>query len=383
MQSGGAIDRFNIHVDQHVLDDLRARLRGRRLPQSIPGSGWKYGVDIDYLQALLEYWELHYDWRVAEAGLNKLDHFTTAIQGHSIHFAHVRSPHPNATPLLMVHGWPGSIVEFLGTIDRLVAPERYGGDAKDAFHLVMPSLPGFGFSERPREAGWGPERSAKAYVELMSRLGYARYGVQGGDFGALVVAEMGLIAADRIIGLHTNMPMAPPPATPVPLTPGEEQDVADIAAFAENERAYAMIQATKPQTLGVGLNDSPAGLCAWISEKFRAWTDRGETGESVVDRDTLLTNITLYWVTGTAASAARYYYEYFHATPVWKKERIDVPTGVARFPKEMHRPPRSWVEEKYNVVRWTEMPRGGHFAALEQPALFADDVLAFFHGLRD
>lgn len=376
------IEPFTINIPQADLDDLRTRLLRARLPEAIPGVGWDYGVDMDYLRSLLDYWRTDYDWRAAEARLNEFDHFRTRIQGHLIHFVHIRSQHANATPLLMVHGWPGSIVEFLGVIDRLVAPERHGGDAADAFHLVLPSLPGYGFSEPPRERGWGPARAAEVFAELMSRLGYDRYGVQGGDWGAIVAAEMGLADRGRLIGLHTNMPMAPTPDVAIALTAQEEIDVADMAAFARDERAYAALQGSKPQTLGVGLNDSPAGLCAWIIEKFRSWSDCDGRPETAIDRDALLTNISLYWLTGTATSSARLYHEFFHATRTWDKGKVETPTGVARFPKEMHRPPRAWVERSYNLVRWTEMPRGGHFAAFEQPAPFANDVRAFFRQLQ-
>lgn len=369
--------RFVIDVDSAQIADLQFRLRATRLPQAIAGSGWDYGMDADILSGLVDHWANRFDWRAWEIRLNQLDHRRTIIRGHAIHYIHVRSAHANATPLLMIHGWPGSFIEFLDVIDPLVAPERHGGNPEDAFHLVIPSLPGFGFSEPPRERGWGPALTASVYTELMKRLGYERYGLQGGDFGAIVVAHMGRIVPDRLIGLHTNMPLAPPVEGLV-LSAQERQDVDAIAAFTASERAYALIQATKPMTIGVALNDSPAGLCAWIAEKFHAWTDPA----SVIDRDALLANISLYWFTQTAASAAQYYREHFTTPPVWTEARIEVPTGVARFPFEMNRPPRAWVQRVYNVVHWSELPRGGHFAAFEQPGLFVDDLRAFFAMLR-
>lgn len=377
MGSNAEPSDFFINVDGAQIEDLAARLRMARLPQAIPGTGWDYGIDIGVLRDLVEYWANGFDWRSWEDRLNRLDHHHMVIRDHAIHYVHVRSAHADATPLLLAHGWPGSFIEFLEVIEPLVAPERHGGDTCDAFHLVIPSLPGFGFSEPPRETGWGPALTARVFAELMERLGYDRYGIQGGDFGAIVVAHMGHDVPERLIGLHTNMPLAPP-IEGVVLTEQEHKDVEGIAAFQAGERAYAMIQSTKPMTVGVGLNDSPAGLCAWIAEKFHSWTDPA----SPVDRDAMLANIALYWFTETAASSARYYREHFANPPVWTRGRIAVPTGVARFPSEMNRPPRAWVEQVYDVVHWTDMPCGGHFAAFERPDLFVADVRAFFAQLR-
>lgn len=377
-----AIEPFHIDIPQSALDDLQLRLGLTRLPDAIPGSGWDYGIDMDYLRDLLGYWRTGYDWRAAEARLNALDHFRTRIDGHLVHFIHARSPHADATPVLMVHGWPGSIVEFLGVVERLTTPEKFGGRPQDAVHLVMPSLPGYGFSEAPRERGWGPGRMGAVFAQLMARLGYDRYGVQGGDWGAIIVAEMALADTGHIIGLHTNMPVAARPPGELDLTPAEQVDVAEAKAFAENGRGYAIQQGTKPQTLGVALNDSPAGLCAWIVEKFHGWTDRGGGQAPAIDRDLMLTNVMIYWLTGTATSSARLYYERTQAGAALEKDWIGIPTGVARFPRELRRPPRAWVERHFNVVRWTEMAHGGHFGALEQPVAFADDVLAFFGALK-
>lgn len=368
---------FVIDVDATQIADLKSRLRAARLPQAIAGAGWDYGIDADVLRDLVDYWANGFDWRIWEARLNQLSHHHMVIRDHAIHYIHIRSAHADATPLLLVHGWPGSFIEFLDVIDPLVAPERHGGDRRDAFHLVIPSLPGFGFSEPPRETGWGPALTSSVFAELMERLGYDRYGIQGGDFGAIVVAYMGREVPERLIGLHTNMPLAPP-IDGMTLTERERRDVDGISDFQTGGRAYAMIQSTKPMTVGVGLNDSPAGLCAWIAEKFHAWTDPA----SPIDRDAMLANISLYWFTETAASSARYYREHFSHPPVSSLGRIDVPTAVARFPCEMMRPPREWVEQIYDVVRWTDMPRGGHFAAFEQPQLFAADLREFFAQLR-
>ncbi|MEW6273451.1 MAG: epoxide hydrolase family protein [Thermodesulfobacteriota bacterium] len=378
-----AIERFEIHVDQSVLDDLRRRLAQARLPDQIEGTGWEYGVDLDYLRELIAYWRDQYDWRVHEARLNELDHFRTRIDGQSIHFVHARSPRADALPLLLMHGWPGSIVEFLEVIPRLTVPEQHGGASADAFHVVAPSLPGYGFSEPTRSRGWDVRRIARAFRELMRRLGYARYGAQGGDWGAQVATRIGAYDPERCAGIHLNMPIGSRPADATPPCAEDAADLAALAHFQQEEAAYAMQQATKPQTLGVALEDSPAGLLAWIVEKFRTWSDCDGDPERTFTRDQLLTNAMLYWVTGTMASSTRLYWECKHAG-LWDEpaEYVGVPTGVARFPKEVLRYPRAWVERQYNVTRWTVMPRGGHFAAMEQPELLVADVRSFFRTVR-
>lgn len=365
------IEPFTIHVDDAVLDDLRRRLAHTRLPDEIAGAGWEYGIPYDYLAELVAYWRDAYDWRAHEARLNELDHFRTAIDGQSIHFVHARSPRDDALPLLLTHGWPGSVVEFLDVIPRLT----------DAFHVVAPSLPGYGFSEPARARGWDTWRIARAFVSLMDRLGYARYGAQGGDWGAQVATRIGALDAEHCIGLHLNMPVADRPDETVDLTDADKADLAAMAHFSREESGYANEQATKPQTIGVALNDSPAGLLAWIVEKFHAWSDCDGHPEHVFTRDQLLTNVTVYWVTATAASAARLYWEH-RGSGQGAPDYVAVPTAVARYPKEVVRYPRSWVERRYNVTRWVEMPHGGHFAAMEQPDLFADDVREFFAALR-
>jgi len=378
------VERLVVHVDDEVLDDLRDRLARTRFPDQIADTGWEYGTPIPYVRELVEHWRTAYDWREQEVALNGLFHCRTVIDGQPLHFVHERSPHEDALPLLLVHGWPGSIVEFLDVIPRLTHPEEFGGTAADAFHVVAPSLPGYGFSPPPTESGWDIVRTARAFVTLMDRLWYHGYGAQGGDWGAQITTRMAALDPDHMVGLHLNMALAVPPADLGPLTDGEQADLAAMAAFQRDEGAYAQLQMTKPQTLAMGLNDSPAGLLAWIVEKFRTWSDCGGDVESAFDRDRLLTNVMLYWVTQTAASSTRLYWETLHSGALRRPlERVTVPTGVARYPGEVViRYPRSWVEQTYNVTHWAELPRGGHFAAMEQPDLFVDDLRTFFRTVR-
>jgi pimeloyl-ACP methyl ester carboxylesterase len=377
-----AIERFRIEVGDEVLEDLKRRLAATRFPDQIDGTGWDYGAELGTVRELCAYWRDKFDWRAQEARLNQLDHFKTTIDGQSIHFAHVRSKHENAFPLLISHGWPGTIVEFLDVIGPLTDPEAHGGRAEDAFHVVTPSLPGYGFSEPTRTRGWDVKRMAAAFAELMSRLGYARYGAQGGDWGALITTWIGRLDPEHAAGIHLNMPLGAP-GDPSGLTPQEQADLADLASFQADETGYQRIQGTKPQTLGFGLNDSPAGLAAWIVEKFHRWSDCNGDVESVYTKDQLLTNIMVYWVTQTITSSTRLYFEVFkQGQDGMGDARVEVPTGVARFPKEILRFPRAWVEKSYNVVHWTDMPKGGHFAAMEQPALFVEDVRKFFAKVR-
>jgi epoxide hydrolase len=372
---------FEIRVDDAVLEDLHDRLAHTRFPDQIEGTGWEYGIPIDYLRELADHWRDDYDWRVHEARLNELDHFRTEIDGQSIHFVHARSPHDAALPLLITHGWPGSIVEFLDVIPRLTRPEDHGGDPADAFHVVAPSLPGYGFSEPTRTPGWDPWRVAQAFGELMARLGYARYGAQGGDWGSQVATRIGVLDPDHCAAIHLNMAFAEPPAEPVELSEQDQADLAAMQRFVREETGYAMEHSTKPQTVGVGLNDSPAGLLAWIVEKLRTWSDCDGDPERVFTRDQMITNVMMYWATGTITSSARLYWELQHSSRR-KVDRVEIPTGIARYPKEIIQFPRPWVEQRYNVTYWAEMPRGGHFAAMEQPALFVDDVRAFFRTVR-
>ncbi len=378
-----AIEPFRIRVDDSVLEDLRHRLAHTRFPDQIEGTGWEYGSPVDTVRELVEYWRDKYDWRAQEALLNELPHFRTRIDGQSIHFIHARSKHADAFPLLLVHGWPGSVVEFLDVIPRLTDPEAHGGRAADAFHVIAPSLPGYGFSEPTRTRGWDPWRIARAFIELMRRLGYPRYGVQGGDWGAQVVTRIAALDPEHCAALHTNMPLADPPKDAVAQSDEFNADLAAMRQFAREESGYATLQSTKPQTLGVGLNDSPAGLLAWIVEKFRAWSDCDGHPERVFSRDQLITNVMLYWVTQTITSSTRLYWELQHSGAGQRApEFVAVPTGIARYPKEPIRFPRAWVERRYNVTHWVDMPRGGHFAAMEQPELFTEDLRSFFRTVR-
>ncbi len=377
------IERFEIHVSDLVLEDLADRLAATRFPDEIEDTGWDYGMPMGYLRDLVEYWRDAYDWRAHEAQLNALPHFRTEIDGQSIHFVHARSSHADAMPLLLVHGWPGSFVEFLDVIPKLTQPEQHGGRAEDAFHVITPSLPGYGFSEPPHTRGWDPLRIARAFTELMHQLDYPRYGAQGGDWGAQVVSRIGALDAQHCAGIHLNLAIASPPENPGPLTAEEEADLKDFRKFQREESAYSLIQGTKPQTLGVALNDSPAGLLAWLVEKFRAWSDCDGDPENTYTRDQLLTNVMIYWVTRTIASSARLYRESRLAhLGAEARPYVDIPTGIARYPKEVMRFPRAWIEQSYNVTYWSVMPRGGHFAAMEQPELFVDDVLEFFRTVR-
>jgi pimeloyl-ACP methyl ester carboxylesterase len=378
-----AIEPFRVAVDETELEDLRGRLARTRFPDQIPGTEWEAGIPIAYLRELVDYWLEGYDWRREEARLNQFDQCSTRIDGQSIHFIHVRSPHEGALPLLLSHGWPGSVVEFLDVIPRLTDPPAYGGRAADAFHVVAPSLPGYGFSEPPRTRGWDVRRIAEAFIVLMDRLDYGRYGAQGGDWGAQVTTRIGALDPAHCAAIHLNMPIGVRPAEPGALTDEEQSDLADMRRFISQESAYANEQGTKPQTVGVGLNDSPAGLLAWIVEKFRGWSDCDGHPEHSFTRDQLLTNVMLYWLTETSTSSARLYWETNQSGVLTEKlPFIDVPTGVARYPKEVLRWPRSWVEQQYNVTHWATMPHGGHFAAMEQPELFAGDLQEFFRTVR-
>lgn len=381
-----AIVPFTIAVPDAVLEDLRERLARARYPDELEGAGWTYGANLAYVRELVDYWRDHFDWRAQERRLNRFEQFRTNIDGLDVHFIHRRAADPDAFPLLIVHGWPGSFVEFHKIIEPLADPAGHGGQAADAFHLVIPSIPGYGFSDKPREAGYSPHRMAEIFAKLMARLGYARYGAQGGDYGSLISRILGSIDAEHVAGIHLNLCTAGPPpgvADPTAGVPAAElEKMRERQAFwTDDERGYSAIQGTKPQTIGYALNDSPVGLAAWIVEKFRAWSDVNGDVESKFTKDELLTNITVYWVTETPTSAARLYYELRH--PGFPAAgRVEVPTGCAAFPKEISFTPRRWLEAAYNLTHFTIMPRGGHFAALEEPALLIDDVRAFFRTVR-
>jgi len=371
---------FTIDVPQSDLDDLRDRLARTRWTADLPGAGWSRGVPASYLKGLAEYWRDGYDWRAHERRLNEFPQYTTEIDGQDFHFLHVRSPEPDALPLVLIHGWPGSIVEFLDVIGPLTDPRAYGGDPADAFHLVIPSNPGTGFSGPTREAGWDVNRITRAFAELMHRLGYERYGVQGGDTGAIVGPGLGRLHPDRVVGVHANG-LSAFGAPDGELTEAEQARLKHFEYLRTEQSGYVAMQTTRPQTLAHGLHDSPAGQLAWIVEKFKEWTDpAAELPEDAVDRDLLLTNVTLYWLTGTAGSSANCYYETAHAGAWAASERSPVPTGVAVFPLDVSI--RGTLEREHTIVHWSEFDRGGHFAAMEAPDLLVGDVREFFRELR-
>jgi pimeloyl-ACP methyl ester carboxylesterase len=380
-----SLDRFQIDVPQTVIDDLHDRLDRTRWPEAETVDDWSQGVPLNYVREVADHWRHRYDWRQREARLNAVEHYITDIDGISIHFVHQRSPHPDAMPLLITHGWPGSVVEFYELLPRLTDPTAFGGVASDAFNVVCPSLPGYGFSSKPTATGTGVERIAAMWAELMQRLGYDRWVAQGGDWGAAVTTRIGRDAsadpAHGCVGIHLNMPIAGP--TPEALSAPTDADQAAFAALGHYQQwdsGYSKQQSTRPQTLGYGLTDSPVGQLAWILEKFWAWTDNDGHPESALDRDAMLDDVMMYWITASATSSARLYWESFGS--FGPGDRVSIPTGVAAFPKEIIRSPRSWCEQAFNLVHWTDMPRGGHFAAFEQPELLAADIADCFRSLR-
>jgi pimeloyl-ACP methyl ester carboxylesterase len=379
---------FRIEIPEAELRDLRERLVRTRWPEPETVDDWSQGVPLAYLRDLCRYWADDYDWRATEARLNDLPQFRTVIDGLGIHFLHVRSPHAEALPLVITHGWPGSIVEFLKVIGPLTDPTAHGGDAADAFHVVSPSLPGFGFSDKPTSPGWGIERIAAAWIELMARLGYERYGAQGSDWGTSISAIVGERDPEHVVGIDLTPPLAPPdPATLGDLTERERAALASLEHAADWDSGYSREQTTRPQTIGYALVDSPAALAAWIVEKFWAWTDCDGDPENVLTLDELLDNLMLYWLPGTGASSARLYWESLRQVDAWisgaATDTITVPTGCSIFPKELQRPSRRWAEKRFLDIRyWNEPERGGHFAAFEQPEIFVEEVRAFFRLVR-
>ncbi|MBB2923363.1 epoxide hydrolase family protein [Cellulomonas cellasea] len=381
MTTDESIRPFRIDVPQADLDDLHERLARTRWPHELPDVGWTYGVPSDYVRELAEHWRTGYDWREHEARLNAHPQHVTDVDGQPVHFLHVRSPEPDALPLVLVHGWPGSVVEFLDVIGPLSDPRAHGGDPADAFHLVIPSLPGFAFSGPTPAAGKGStDRYAEVVAELMRRLGYDRYGTQGGDVGSVVGPQVGRIATEHVVGVHVNALMTLP-GWDVDSSGWSEGDQARLAGLGgwEAHGGYAAIQSTRPQTLAPALTDSPAGLLAWLVDVFATYTNPGiERPDGAVDRDALLTDVSVYWFTGTIGSSARLYRE----SESWGAELTSsgVPTAVALFPGDLTL--RPIAEQQNHVVRWTELDRGGHFAAMEAPDLLVDDVRAFFRDLR-
>lgn len=375
-----AVTPFTLDIPQAELDQLRARLATTRWPERETVDDWSQGASLAKVRGLVEHWASAYDWRRCEAALNGFGQFRTEIDGLGIHFIHVRSPHANALPVILTHGWPGSVIEFLKVIGPLTDPVAHGGDAADAFDVVIPSLPGYGFSDKPTEAGWSVERIAAAWDVLMKRLGYDRYVAQGGDWGSAVSSAMGRQAPAGLVALHLNMVLA----APEPGAALDEEEKAAVKLMKKQDRwgsGYAKLQATKPQTIGYALADSPVGQAAWIYEKFHGWTDCGGDPESVLSRDEMLDNIMLYWLPNTAASAARLYWESLYAG--LRPAPIEIPVACTIFPAELSRPPRRWAERLYpRLASWTAAEKGGHFAAFEQPEIFVREVRAAFRPFR-
>jgi pimeloyl-ACP methyl ester carboxylesterase len=383
------IQPFTIHVSDSALEDLADRLARTRLPDQLDSANWEYGTDLAYLTELLTYWREQFDWRKQEAELNLFDQFTTDVDGLTTHFIHQRSSNEDAMPLLLVHGWPGSISEFSKIIGPLTDPQSHGLDPQDSFHVVAPSLPGFGFSAIPSQSGYSPEKMAHIFAQLMAQLGYEKFAIAGGDWGAIINRHMANTFPDRLIALHSNMLLAAPPTDTTQESAVTEAEASlrdDRLAYMRNEVGYQQIQGTKPQSLGYGLNDSPAGLAAWIVEKFHGWTDlrQGADGDlnSRLSKDEILTNISIYWHTQTITSSTRIYYENRQAPRLKEMDYIDVPTGVAIFPADIYITPKSWAQASYDIRHWTVMPKGGHFAALEEPQLYLEDLQKFFRLFR-
>ncbi len=377
-----AIHPFTLSIDQSELDSLQSRLASARWPEQECVDDWSQGAPIAKVRALVDHWQHQYDWRACEAMLNGWGQFVTEIDDLDIHFLHIRSPHQDAVPLIMTHGWPGSVLEFRHVIGPLTDPTAHGGKAEDAFHLVLPSLPGYGFSGKPTHRGWGLDRIAKAWTELMSRLGYGDgFVAQGGDWGSAVTTTLGQQAPSGLKAIHINMAVVRPgPEDMVDLTEAEKSGLAGMMDYSTNGNGYAQLQKTKPQTLGYSLADSPVGQAAWIYEKFHGWSDCGDDPENAFGRDALLDNIMLYWLTNSGASSARLYWESFES---FAPQTVTVPTGISVFPKEIFRISRRWADKVFKtIIHWNELPRGGHFAAFEVPDLFVGEVRDAFRSIR-
>ena len=380
-----SVDQFEVSVTQDTLADLRGRLAATRWPDEVSGAGWDYGANLAYMRELVDYWRDGFDWRAQEKAINRLGHFRAEVDGFGIHFIHERGKGPDPMPLVLTHGWPDSFFRFHKLVPMLTDPARYGGDPADSFDVVVPSLPGYGFSDRPTERGFTVERTADLFAKLMSEeLGYRRFGAHGGDVGSGVTEKLASAHADSLIGIHlTDVPYWHLFTIPQEGLSEAERDYLEAGRrWQMEEGAYALIQSTKPQTPAYALNDSPAGLAGWIVEKFRSWSDCDGEVEKRFTKDELLANVMIYWATETINSSFRVYYETQHNPPELLPEYIRVPTGVAIFPKDIVPAPREFAERFFEVQRWTEMPRGGHFAAMEEPELLAEDLRAFFRPLR-
>ena len=378
---------FTIAVENSVLDDLRQRLADTRWPDEIPNTGWDYGSNLTYIKELVDYWRTDFDWRAQEAKLNAFSHFKSEVDGLDIHFIHEKGKGPNPIPLIITHGWPSCFFEMTKIIPLLADPASYGGDAADSFDVVAPSLPGFGFSDHAQDRGMEIQRVAGMWNKLMSQnLGYPKFGAQGGDIGSGVTARLGFAHSDTLYGIHLTSITRPTPYLgpgSKPVTDAEQALITQRDKWFQDEGGYNHIQGTKPQTLAYGLNDSPVGLAAWIVEKYRTWSDCGGDVEKSYTKDELLTIVTIYWVTQTISSSTRMYFEnQKHLWTMEKDQKVPTPAGMAMFPQEISKPPREWGERSYHVRRWTEMASGGHFAALEEPQLLAEEVRAFFRDFR-
>lgn len=382
---------FRIAIAQADLDELRRRVAATRWPGEVPGTGWERGVPLDYLKELADYWVDGFDWRAAEARLNRFEQFVTGIDGVDVHFLHARSPVESATPLIITHGWPGAFAEFVDIVDALTDPAAHGGDPADAFHVVVPSIPGFGFSSAPAEVGWDTDRVARAWAELMRRLGYDRYVAQGGDWGMPISLKLALTDPEHVSGVHLNMFAAFPPNDPAAYADLDAADQARLdftQRFEQDGAGWRLLQSTRPQTIAYALTDSPVGQLAWVVEKFKEWSDSEDAPEDAVDRDLLLTIVSIYWFTATAGPSAHLYFESSHLftdfVRTWAGPwPLAMPVGVATFPQDAVRPVRKFAEPLLPTLsHWTEFDRGGHFAAMEQPELFVGDVRAFARSLR-
>jgi pimeloyl-ACP methyl ester carboxylesterase len=375
-----AIEPFTISAPAQAIEDLRRRLRHTRWPEPATVDDWSQGVPLPYASELCRYWAEEYDWEARQAYLNSFPQYRTEIDGLGIHFVHVRSLHEDALPLVLTHGWPGSFVEFLEVIGPLTDPTSYGGHASDAFHVVTPSLPGYAFSDKPVATGWNIERTARAWASLMARLGYDRYGAQGGDWGSMVTTCIGQQDPDHVAGIHLNMVIGFPGSDDGEMTEHEQSAMDGVQHYSRWDSGYSKQQSTRPQTLGYGLVDSPAGQCAWILEKFWSWTDTEGDPVGALGADRILDNVMLYWLPATAASSARMYWESFSNPPLGP---VAVPMGGSVFPKEIFRSSRRWASRQFSDIRyWGEPKVGGHFAAFEQPAIFVEEVRNFFRTVR-